>query len=296
MKQIPLLFSLILSLTPVTAFSAADTLSGGSVEAMQMPAWYDRDGQSYPLKPGTKLFSGDIVRTGNSARALLRMEEGSLIKLGEGAKLNFTTLKPAAKKEGVFAALLNVARGAFRFTTTSLGKNRKRNIDVKIGAITAGIRGTDIWGSANTEKDILCLIEGEISAQRDGEAAFPMTDPLSFYIVPKDKPALPVAPVPEAKLAKWAEETETQQGWGLLTTEGKWAVNLMSLQNASAASKQQQQLNEAGYATQIQKTVINEQSWLRLRIEGFSTREDATRFANTIDSQYGIQQPWVVKF
>jgi len=271
-------------------------IDGGTIEALQMPAWVVHDGVKSPLKPGEAINSGDIVSTGQSARVLIRLEEGSLVKLGENGELNLNTIQPPEKTEGVFAGLLKVARGAFRFTTTNLGKNRKRDVKVKIGAVTAGIRGTDIWGRSNSEKDILCLIEGKITAQREGENEFSMEDALSFYIVPKGKPALPVAPVPEEKLARWAQETETQTGLGVLTTDGRWAVNMMSLQNVNAAGKLQQKLNDAGYATQVQETLINEQNWLRLRIEGFASSEDARSFASSIDNQFGIQQPWIVKF
>jgi len=270
--------------------------NGGVIEALQMPAWVERDGVKQPLKPGTPINSGDIVTTGQSARILIRLEEGSLVKLGENGKLALDKVQPAEQSSGIFAALLNVAKGAFRFTTTELGKNRQRDVKVKIGVVTAGIRGTDIWGRSNNEKDILCLIEGNITAQREGESEFAMNDPLSFYIVPKNKPALPVAPVPGAKLASWAQQTETQAGMGVLTTDGRWAVNIMSLQNEQAANRIQKKLNHAGYATQIQEAIINDQSWLRLRVKGFATREDAHSFAQSIDNQYGIQQPWVVKF
>ena len=274
----------------------ANAVDGGIIEAMQMPAWVERDGIKFPLKPGEAINSGDIVSTGQSARILIRLEEGSLVKLGENGELDLNTIQPPEKTEGIFTGLLKVATGAFRFTTTNLGKNRKRDVKVKIGVVTAGIRGTDIWGQSNSEKDILCLIEGKITAQREGESEFPMEDALSFYIVPKGKPALPVAPVPEAKLARWAQKTETQAGMGVLTADGRWAVNMMSLKNFNAADNLQQKLNNAGYATQVQKTVINEQTWLRLRIEGFATREDAKSFAGSIDNQFGIQRPWIIKF
>jgi cell division septation protein DedD len=103
-------------------------------------------------------------------------------------------------------------------------------------------------------------------------------------------------PVDMNELGGWAAETETQQGQGILTSSGKWAVNMMSVQNTDAANNLQQVLSAAGFAAEIQEVQINDQSWLRIRIEGFVTRQDASSFANTINNQYGIQQPWVVKF
>jgi hypothetical protein len=285
---------LITALTLNTATAFAD--SGGIVDAIQMPAWYDRDGKTYPLKPGIKLYSGDVIRTGKNSRALLRMNEGSTVKLGEDATLSLNTLIPPKHEEGVFAALMRVTRGAFRFTTTEIGNLRKRNVDVKIGHVTVGIRGTDIWGRSKTDEDLFCLIEGNVTVQREGEAEFTMQDPLKYIVAEKDKPTSAVMPVDMNELGGWAAETETQQGQGILTSSGKWAVNMMSVQNTDAANNLQQVLSAAGFAAEIQEVQINDQSWLRIRIEGFVTRQDASSFANTINNQYGIQQPWVVRF
>ena len=70
----------------------------------------------------------------------------------------------------------------------------------------------------------------------------------------------------------------------------------MSLQDYNAADNRQQQLNDAGYATQAHKTAIDKQNWLRLCIEGFATRGDAKSFASTINNQLSIRKPWGVKF
>ncbi len=191
---------------------------------------------------------------------------------------------------------MRVTRGAFRFTTTEIGKLRKRNVDVKIGHVTVGIRGTDIWGRSRTDEDLFCLIEGNVTVQREGEAEFTMQDPLKYIVAEKDKPTSSVMPVDMNELGGWAAETETQQGQGILTASGEWAVNMMSQQNTDAADKLQQVLNDAGFAAEIRELQVNDQSWLRLCIEGFVSRQDASSFASTINDQFGIQQPWVVKF
>lgn len=289
--------TLILLITAFTLNAAtAFADSGGIVDAIQMPAWYDRDGKTYALKPGIKLYSGDVIRTGRNSRALLRMNEGSMVKLGEDAILKLNTLVPPKQEEGIFEALLRVSRGAFRFTTTETGKLRKRNVDVKIGHVTVGIRGTDIWGRSKKDKDLFCLIEGNVKVQREGEAEFTMQEPLKYILAEAGKPTSAILPVDMNELGGWAAETETQQGQGILTATGEWAVNMMSLQNTTAANKLQQILNDAGFAAEIQQVQVGEQNWLRIRIEGFASRQDASSFASTINNQYGIQQPWVVKF
>ena len=276
-------------------FPSINWAAGAKVEAMQMPAWVDRAGIKQPLKPGMELNPGDVLTTGPGARMLLNMDDGSLVKMGEDASLNLAAMLPPANDKGYFEAAIHVIKGAFRFTTTELAQTRKRNIDVRIGAVTVGIRGTDIWGSATADQDILCLIEGKISAQREGESAFTMQDPLSFYIAPKNKPALPVKPVSKNKLTKWAAETEVLAGGGVLAVDGTWSVNLMSLDSITSAEQSIKLLADAGYAAEIHNFLLNERDVYRVRVTGFKSKKDAQHFANLIDGQHGIVKPWVAQ-
>lgn len=292
MKMVVKLF--VSLLFTVLLWPATGLANGAKVEAMQMPAWVERAGSKQPLKPGMELTSGDLLTTGEGARLLLRLQEGSLIKMGEQASLDLTAMLPPDNEQGLFEAAINVIKGAFRFTTTALGQTRQRNIDIRIGNVSAGIRGTDIWGSAKSDKDILCLIEGKISAQRVGESAFTMQDPLSFYIAPKDKPALPVATVPAEQLAKWATETELADGEGVLTVDGQWAVNLMSLDTSAATDPVIKTLADAGYIAEVHSFTWHNREWYRIRTTSFQTIKDARAFAGKMDGKYGIVKPWVV--
>jgi len=277
-------------------FSINASAAGGVVKALQMPAWLERDGVATALKPGVILQQKDKIITGKNARMLIQMNEGSLIKLGEKAELNFDALFPAEEAEGFFEATLRLVKGAFRFTTTELGKTGRRNVNVRIGSITAGIRGTDIWGSSKLDTDLLCLIEGNITAQRAGEPEFEMNEPLSFYVVPKNKPALPVSPVDSTQLTEWANETELANGMGVLSVNGKWSVNLMSLASEVIAKSIKNSLTTAGFAVEIEKALVNGKNWYRLRISNFKSREDASAFAKKIEGRNGITQPWIIQF
>lgn len=276
---------------PPSVFAAA----GGKVEALKMPAWYERNGQKLALKPGIKLESGDVIYTGTQSRVLVRLEEGSVVKLGENAMLNINNIEPAKMTQNVFEALLRVSRGAFRFTTTELGKLRKRKVNVSIGTVTIGIRGTDIWGRSKPGEDLFALLEGKVAVKRNG-LQFEMNEPLKYILAREGQPISAVTDIDQTQLGAWANETELQPGTGQLSVNGQWAVNMMSLKSAASAEDLQQKMNEAGYAAEIQPVQINESEWLRVRIEGFDTREDATQFASHINNRYGIHQPWVVKF
>lgn len=158
------LIILFIVFTPLAALAQ----NAGLVESLQMPAWYQRADVKHALRVDTTLQSGDVISTGSHARVLLRLEEGSTVKLGENAHLSLDTLSAPQQQAGVFEALMNLTRGAFRFTTTAIGKLRPRQVKVHIGSVTVGIRGTDFWGSSKDDSDVLVLLEGEISAQREG--------------------------------------------------------------------------------------------------------------------------------
>lgn len=276
-------------------FPSVNWAAGAKVEAMQMPAWVERAGIKQALKPGMELNSGDVLTTGSGARMLLNMDDGSLVKMGENASLNLAAMLPPANDKSVFEAAIHVIKGAFRFTTTELAQPRKRTIDVRIGAVTVGIRGTDIWGSATADQDVLCLIEGKINAQREGDVAFIMQNPLSFYIAPKNKPALPIKPVSKSRLAKWAAETETSSGSGVLAVDGEWTINLMSLDNIASAEQAIKLLADEGYFAEIHNFSLNNRDVYRVRITGFKSRKDAQHLAGLMDGKYGIVKPWVAQ-
>src|SRR5689334_5012974 len=98
-----------------------------TIEGVQMPAWVERGGRRLPIIPGMELRAGDQLVTGAGSRALVKLADGSLVKLGENGLLGFQELSPAAD---LFKAALNVLEGAFRFTTDIVQKSRKREVSI----------------------------------------------------------------------------------------------------------------------------------------------------------------------
>ena len=124
------------------------------VQGMQMPAWLQRGAIIQPLAIGTALNEGDKLVTGAGARVLLQAADGSAIKLGENASLTVSNLAQQLEEKGLFSALLDVAKGAFRFTTASIAKLQARDVTVRVAGATVGIRGTDIWGKVGGKMSI----------------------------------------------------------------------------------------------------------------------------------------------
>lgn len=202
---------------------AADLLQAAPdavVEGIQLPAWVTRDGKRQPLAIGTELKRNDEVSTGGSSRLLLRLGDGSMVKLGENGKLLLSELMQK-RKEGFIAATLKVLEGAFRFTTEAAVRNRgTRDITVQFPTITAGIRGTDIWGKNLGEKEVVVLIEGKITVTRPGDQPVQMKDALTYLQAPKTGAAT-VEAVPTDLLKAWAAETEIAESVFRCTIAGQ---------------------------------------------------------------------------
>ena len=285
--------SVLLMLAVTSALAAARP--NIVVEGVQMPAWVEHaSGARDPLAIGMALTNKDRVYTGPGSRALLRLADGSLIKLGENGLLELDDL--AQKKinlKDVVTASLDVVSGAFRFTTQVLYKFRgERDVKVKIVTITAGIRGTDLWGKAEKTRDIVCLIEGKITVARDKDA-FTMDQPMSFYIAPRNEPPLPVAAVSKQQLAQWAEQTEISSGTGALRKGGKWRVYLTEANSQADALGVYDQLRNAGYAAEIRPVKSEAGLIYKVRISNLPSKREAEVLAGKLKGKMGVTEPKV---
>jgi hypothetical protein len=226
--------------------AAAASAAPAVVEAVQYPAWLERGGNAVPLTPGTALQAQDRLRTGANARVQLKLSEGSAVKLGENAQFVFDTVDD----RGLFRATLSVLAGAFRFTTDAFRKGQKRDVAIKVKNVTAGIRGTDVWGKSTGERDLVCLLEGKISVGSEGHPTVTLDQPLDFYQKPRDGDPS-VAKVDEKQIAEWARETEIAKDGPAARVGGKWAVRAATGRSRDEALALNRALRAAGYPSEV---------------------------------------------
>jgi cell division septation protein DedD len=268
---------------------AAAAQPAAVVEGVQMPAWVERGGRRQPIVPGMELKPGDRLTTGAGSRLLVKLSEGSVVKLGENGSLQLAELSPTKE---IFRAALGVLEGAFRFTTDVLAKGRKRQIDIKVATVTAGIRGTDLWGKQSGDKQIVCLIEGKIEVGAQGETPVTMDQSRQFYQREKGTTA-PVGMVDDAQLAKWALETEIEEGKGAARRGGKWKVSLVSSANQNEVLDAYDQVRAAGYGAQIFPSKAGEKRVYLLQIRGLPSKAEAQALAEQLRGKYGVAEPKV---
>jgi hypothetical protein len=252
------------------------------VEGVMSPAWVERGGKREPLVAGMPLIDKDKVHTGPGSRALLRMAEGSAVKLGENATLAVDDLteKKLSDTRRLVSGAFDVVRGTFRFTTGVFSRQtEERNVKIRIASVTAGIRGTDVWGKSEAERDIVCLLEGRISVEHGGQQ-FTMQEPLSFFIAPRKEKPKPVAPVSRKQADEWSEETEIREGNGAISRDGRYRVEVGSTRDDNAARTIRGKLREAGFPAEIatvRDSYGNEDYYVR--IGGVAGTRDAQALA-----------------
>lgn len=264
------------------------------VEGLQLPAWVKREGAQVAVRPGMTLAAGDQIGTGGNGRLLIRLSEGSHVKLGENVNFEIRELQSGGNAEP-FRGVWAVLRGAFRFTTSVLGAGRKRNIDIGVGTATLGIRGTDVWGKSGNQQDLICLIEGRIEISRDGDAAVEMAEPLTVYTAPRNAPPNPVVPVVMEELGLWAQETELSPGQGVLREDGAYIVYLLSARNGNDAEQARRRYQAAGYPAEVTSHQVNGVNWNRLGVAGFVSFEDARAFARRMEGVLETRNAWVTR-
>jgi len=280
-------------LAPALVPSVVAAQPAAVVEGVQMPAWVERAEagglRKIPVVPGMQLKAGDKLVTGGGSRLQVKLAEGSTVKLGENGSLQLRSLEPS---KSLFKAALGVLEGAFRFTTDALAKNRKREVSISVATVTAGIRGTDLWGKSAPNRQVVCLIEGKIEVGAQGEAAVTMDQPMQFYRRENDL-TQPVGFVDNAQLAQWAAETEIEKGRGAARRGGKWQVRLASGSNMDQVLKVYEKVRAAGYGAELSSALVNEKRVYTARIRSLPSKADAQVLADELKDKVGVENPKV---
>ncbi|MBG07088.1 MAG: hypothetical protein CMM59_23795 [Rhodospirillaceae bacterium] len=148
MKKFLRKFTMTLSgLCLLTTAAYGDVTSedeAGTVVRLEGVALAIQDALPRVLKPGEKIYIGDILSTGKEARLEVKINDGTIFNLGERSSFNvidftYFTGEDASISKGVFRLLQGAVNGATG-KLASLG-----GIDIKGDAATIGIRGTAFW-------------------------------------------------------------------------------------------------------------------------------------------------------
>lgn len=275
-----LLASLVLAISSLAHAASAD------VQAVQYPAWLERNGQKTPLSPGDGLRGGDTILGGNDSRILLGMADGAQIKLGGNSRfmIEKLSIQTRAGSTSVDAGF-KLAEGFFRYSSSVLGKlSGKRNIDLTVRTATIGIRGTDYWAMTDVEHDAVCVFDGKVEVATKDQGVIALDQPTAFWTRFFDKPAAPAGNATPAQLAKFIASVEPMPGNGVAIANGRWRVIAAEADKLGEARDLAGKLREAGYPAEVAKNHGKHE----VRINFFATRADAEASLKRLSEQNGM--------
>lgn len=237
------------------------------VNDVRLPAWLERRGVQQALERGLVLQNRDRVVTGPDATVQILLGDGSMVGLAADTQLELNAL--GVRETEVFTAALDVPRGAVRFRTPAVARdNRQRAVNLRVGSITAGIRGTDVWGKSDAEADRICLLEGNIAVLHPSQDARPLSETSSCYVAARGAEAPMFEVVSAARLDWWVAQTSppaevsravsgdpsalTPRAVRRVVRGGRWSLELAVVDSEAAALSLYDRARAAGYPVRIQ--------------------------------------------
>ncbi len=195
---------------------------------------------------------------------------------------------------GVFSGLLEILSGAFRFTTDPSAADRKRDIEFKVGPVMTGIRGTDIWGKAASDRQFVVLLEGTVDVRVDSQTG-QLTQPGTAVVAPSEgQPQIGVA-IDRETIQRFARETEPVEGQARLVVDGPWRVIVDSVRERKRAQQAMRRYRRAGYPAEVTRAQVDGERWYRVAIPGAATRAGAAALGQRFESEFGVEGTWVTR-
>lgn len=259
------------------------------VEAVQLPAWVERNGQRRPAEPGVQLRAKDKAITANGSRMLLRMDDRSTIKLGDQTEFliqSIDTGRESAAAPSEQKSAFKLVSGVFRYATdyTSKALGNKRELNLEVATATVGIRGTDFWAMTDAAHDAVCVFEGKVEVVRDTKPGIELDKPGAFWVVFTGQPEKPAGQATPDQLAKFIGQAEMQPGNGVALQGGRWRTVAASLASVADAAALRTRLQTAGYPAEM----IAKDGRHEVRINQLATREDAEAVAKRLQADAAL--------
>jgi hypothetical protein len=110
---------------------------------------------------GTPVQMNDELRTGSNARLQITFRDGTLLTLGENARvvIDRYVFNPE-ESTGVMA--LKTTRGAMRFATGRLNQMRNKDVTVTTPVAALAVRGTEFWTGPIDGHHGALLLKGKV--------------------------------------------------------------------------------------------------------------------------------------
>lgn len=143
--------------------TAADAAAAtvGTVDKAQGAAEALQDGTARALAVDGPVLYGDKLRTGPGARLEAKLDDGTVLTLGEKGRLTVDKFVYDPGRDGGKLAL-TVKGGAFLFVGGKIEGPTGGHVDIHTPVGTLGVRGTTVWGGRIDGGFGVLVLSGEV--------------------------------------------------------------------------------------------------------------------------------------
>ena len=157
-----------------------------------------KGGKSRTLALTSKVYSGDVIKTGKRGRIQIIFNDDTTMSIGRNATMKIEKYRYDQKgNDGV--AEMSVSKGSFRLVSGQIAKMGKDRIKVNTPTATAGVRGTMGVGEVGPKKGLVIVFVGgksirvsnkkgavELTKPKQGTKVLPNAAPQPAMMFSKD--------------------------------------------------------------------------------------------------------------
>ena len=173
------------------------------------------DGTARPLKRRSKVFSGDIIKTGPKGSVQLRFVDKALMTIKASSEMDISSylFNQSGDTSNKEQALMKLVKGGFRTISGQIGKGDKSAYKVDTPAASIGIRGTNYEVQQEASGAyVMAVYSGGISVENDsGTIELGLGSDFNFTRVSSDSPPVGLLAAPESLSVNAATDDNTEE-------------------------------------------------------------------------------------
>jgi len=123
----------------------------GEVTFLKGDAWVQQGVSKNPLNTGSVIYEGNNIRTGKDSNLYMKFLDKTFFALGPESRMNIEVFDESGDAEDSFG--VNILKGAFRFVSGLLAREKPKSVKVRVTVATIGIRGTHVAGEVFERKE-----------------------------------------------------------------------------------------------------------------------------------------------
>ena len=146
----------LIALVLVAAVAEAQTPSVGRASRITGEQLSSAQAPGAPVRKlaeGDSLFAGERIRTGAGTVLQIEFTDKSRFTLGPNTEFEVEKYFQAAGASGEEAFTSRIFKGAFRYVSGLIARNKRQNVRITVAVATIGIRGTHFEGEVTERQE-----------------------------------------------------------------------------------------------------------------------------------------------